>query len=86
MQFQVLARANRELGDRRDDPENVTLAAEVWEGVLQSIARSRLLRTLCWAFVDEVLPPKILKLWITISVFQSAAGWMYTPADMWECG
>jgi len=36
----VHAHANRELGDRRDDPENVTLAAEVWEGVLQSIARS----------------------------------------------
>lgn len=34
------AHANRELGDKRNDPENVTLAAEVWEGVLQSIARS----------------------------------------------
>lgn len=44
----VHAHANRELGDRRDDPENVTLAAEVWEGVLQSIAKSlRQLRTSC---------------------------------------
>jgi hypothetical protein len=44
----VHAHANRELGERRDDPENVTLAAEVWEGVLQSIARSlRRLRTSC---------------------------------------
>jgi hypothetical protein len=44
----VHAHANRELGDRRDDPENVTLAAEVWEGVLQSIAKSlRRLRTSC---------------------------------------
>jgi hypothetical protein len=34
------AHASRELGDKRDDPENATLAAEVWEGVLQSIARS----------------------------------------------
>jgi len=36
----VLAQARRELGQRRDDPENATLAAEVWEGMLQSIARS----------------------------------------------
>jgi DNA-directed RNA polymerase specialized sigma24 family protein len=36
----VHAHANRELGDKQDDPENATLAAEVWEGVLQSIARS----------------------------------------------
>jgi len=36
----VHAHANRELGRQRDDPENVTLAAEIWEGVLQSIARS----------------------------------------------
>ncbi len=44
----VHAHANRELGDRRDDPENVTLAAEVLEGVLQSIAKSfRRLRTSC---------------------------------------
>ncbi len=44
----VHAHANRELGDRRDDPENVTLAAEVWEGVLQSIAKSlSRLRTSC---------------------------------------
>jgi hypothetical protein len=44
----VHAHANRELGERRDDPENVTLAAEVWEGVLQSIARSlHRLRTSC---------------------------------------
>jgi hypothetical protein len=34
------AHASRELGHKRDDPENATLAAEVWEGVLQSIARS----------------------------------------------
>lgn len=32
--------ANRELGIRRHDPENSTLAAEVWEGVLESIAKS----------------------------------------------
>jgi DNA-directed RNA polymerase specialized sigma24 family protein len=44
----VHAHANRELGDRRDDPENVTLAVEVWEGVLQSIAKSlHRLRTSC---------------------------------------
>lgn len=36
----VHAHASRELGDKRDDPENATLAAEVWEGVLKSIARS----------------------------------------------
>jgi len=36
----VHAHANRELGDKRHDPENATLAAEVWEGVLRSIARS----------------------------------------------
>jgi hypothetical protein len=36
----VHAHAKRELGDRQNDPENATLAAEVWEGVLQSIARS----------------------------------------------
>ena len=34
------SRANRELGVRRNDPENATLAAEVWEGVLASIAKS----------------------------------------------
>ena len=34
----VHAHATRALGARRDDPENATLAAEVWEGVLQSIA------------------------------------------------
>ena len=36
----VHAQAKRELGRRQDDPENATLAAEVWEGMLQSIARS----------------------------------------------
>ena len=36
----VRAHADRELGRRRDDPENATLAAEVWEGVLRSIVRS----------------------------------------------
>ena len=36
----VRALASRELGWRRDDPENATLAAEVWEGVLRSIVRS----------------------------------------------
>jgi DNA-directed RNA polymerase specialized sigma24 family protein len=42
------AHVNRELGSRRDDPENVTLAAEIWEGMLQSIARSlHRLRTSC---------------------------------------
>ena len=42
------AHASRELGSRRNDPENVTLAAEIWEGVLQSIARSlHHLRTSC---------------------------------------
>ena len=34
------ALASRELGNKREDPENATLAAEVWEGVLESIARS----------------------------------------------
>ncbi|HXY48884.1 MAG TPA: hypothetical protein VEI01_05490 [Terriglobales bacterium] len=34
------AHVNRELGSRQNDPENVTLAAEIWEGMLQSIARS----------------------------------------------
>jgi hypothetical protein len=44
----VNACARRELGRRQDDPENATLAAEVWEEVLQSIARSlRRLRTSC---------------------------------------
>ena len=42
----VHAHASRELGHKRNDPENATLAAEVWEGVLQSIARSlRVCRT-----------------------------------------
>jgi len=36
----VHAHAKRELGERQYDPDNATLAAEVWEGVLQSIARS----------------------------------------------
>ena len=36
----VRAHASRELGWRRDDPENATLAAEVWEGVLRSIVCS----------------------------------------------
>lgn len=36
----VRAHASRELGRRQDDPENATLAAEVWEGVLRSIVRS----------------------------------------------
>ena len=36
----VHAHARREFGDRGNDPENVTLATEVWEEVLQSIARS----------------------------------------------
>jgi len=36
----VRAHARRELGNRHDDPENATLAAEVWEGVLRSVARS----------------------------------------------
>jgi len=36
----VHALAKRELGQRKNDPENATLAAEVWEGMLQSIARS----------------------------------------------
>jgi DNA-directed RNA polymerase specialized sigma24 family protein len=44
----IHAHVNRELGGRRDDPENVTLAAEIWEGMLQSIARSlHRLRTSC---------------------------------------
>jgi DNA-directed RNA polymerase specialized sigma24 family protein len=42
------AHVNRELGSRRNDPENITLAAEIWEGVLQSIAGSlHRLRTSC---------------------------------------
>src|SRR6516165_12696455 len=36
----VQALVKRELGQRKNDPENATLAAEVWEGMLQSIARS----------------------------------------------
>src|SRR5216110_2393076 len=36
----VQAHARRELGSRHDDPENATLAAEVWEGVLRSVALS----------------------------------------------
>jgi len=45
---QLHAHVNRELGSRRNDPENVTLAAEIWEGMLQSIARSlHRLRTSC---------------------------------------
>jgi hypothetical protein len=45
---QLHSRANRELGMRRNDPENATLAAEVWEGVLESIAKSlHRLRTSC---------------------------------------
>jgi len=36
----VHAQAKRELGRMQGDPENATLAAEVWEGMLQSIARS----------------------------------------------
>ncbi len=44
----VHAHANRELGERHTDPENDMLAAEVWEAVLQSIARSfRRLRVSC---------------------------------------
>jgi DNA-directed RNA polymerase specialized sigma24 family protein len=36
----VHAQAKRDLGQRKNDPENATLAAEVWEGMLQSVARS----------------------------------------------
>jgi len=44
----VDAHAKREFGKRQDDPENATLTAEVWEGVLQSIVRSlRRLRVSC---------------------------------------
>jgi len=44
----VHAHAKREFGNTQDDPENATLAAEVWEGVLQSIARSiKRLRVSC---------------------------------------
>lgn len=49
----VHAHANRELAGKRDDPENATLAAEVWEGVLQSIARSlHRLRLCCPEIAD----------------------------------
>jgi hypothetical protein len=49
----VQAHAKREFGNRQDDPENATLAAEVWEGVLQSIARSlRRLRVSCSEIVN----------------------------------
>lgn len=49
----IQSRANRELGAKRHDPENATLAAEVWEGVLESIARSLLrLRTSCADIVN----------------------------------
>jgi hypothetical protein len=36
----IHAQATRALGEKKDDPENATLAAEVWEGVLQSISRT----------------------------------------------
>jgi len=49
----VHAHAKRDFGNRQDDPENATLAAEVWEGVLQSIARSlRRLRVSCSEIAD----------------------------------
>jgi hypothetical protein len=37
---QIQSQANRELGVKRHDPENATQATEVWEGVLESVARS----------------------------------------------
>jgi DNA-directed RNA polymerase specialized sigma24 family protein len=44
----VHAHATRALGEKKDDPENATLAAEIWEGVLQSIAGTlHRLRTSC---------------------------------------
>jgi DNA-directed RNA polymerase specialized sigma24 family protein len=50
---QIQSQANRELGAKRHDPENATLAAEVWEGVLESIARSfHRLRTSCAEIVN----------------------------------
>ena len=36
----IHAHAEKEFGARRHDPENVTLAVEVWEGVLQSVAKT----------------------------------------------
>jgi DNA-directed RNA polymerase specialized sigma24 family protein len=50
---QIQSQANRELGIKQRDPENATLAAEVWEGVLESIARSlHRLRTSCAEIVN----------------------------------
>ena len=44
----VHAHAKREFGDRGNDPESLTLVAEVWEEVLQSVARTlHRLRTSC---------------------------------------
>lgn len=49
----VHAHAKREFGNRQNDPENATLAAEVWEGVLQSIACSfRRLRVSCLSIAN----------------------------------
>ena len=36
----VHAHAEKDFGARRHDPENVSLAVEVWEGVLQSVAKT----------------------------------------------
>ena len=50
---QIQSQANRELGAKRHDPENATLAAEVWEGVLESIAKNLLrVRTSCAEIVN----------------------------------
>ena len=50
---QIHSHANRELGAKRHDPENATLATEVWEGVLESVAKSfRRLTTSCAEIVN----------------------------------
>ena len=50
----VRASARRELAERQHDPENATLAAEVWEGVLQSVARSLHRLRVSWAEITNI--------------------------------
>jgi DNA-directed RNA polymerase specialized sigma24 family protein len=50
---QLHSQANRELAGRRHDPENATLPVEVWEAVLESVAKSlRRLKTSCAEIVN----------------------------------
>jgi DNA-directed RNA polymerase specialized sigma24 family protein len=50
----VCSHVSRELGAQRHDPENATLAAEVWEDVLQSVARSLGRSRVCSAEIDDM--------------------------------